>query len=192
MSDGKMLKSDGRTKNKHCATRGVAWWSAESSLQSPPDDKQKTPSDSVTICWCWRGRGGGIYNFPNQLSEIREGVIMKNMLIIPYLSLLYHIHIMVNKNTMKNLIILLVLIIFLFKACLGSKYSWDCREFLWLTVNCIVDITPTAPSGLLSSHKIAFVLWEKWTNNWQTSVNIRHKLYDFYISVRMLVGFYGD
>ena len=68
------------------------------------------------------GGGGGIYNFPNQLSEIREGVIMKNMLIIPYLSLLYHIHIMVNKNTMKNLIILPVLIIFLFKACRGSKY----------------------------------------------------------------------
>ena len=98
---------------------------------------------------------------------------------------------MVNKNTMKHLIILLQTT-FLLKAGSGSKYSWDCREFLWLTVNCIEDITPTAPSGLLSPHKIAFVLWEKWTNNWQTSVNIQHKLSYFYISVRMLEGFYGD
>ena len=26
----------------------VMWY-----LQSPPDDKQKTQTDSVTICWCW-------------------------------------------------------------------------------------------------------------------------------------------
>lgn len=42
-----------------------------SRVQSPPDDKQKTQSDSVTICW-WlveRGREGGIYDFSNQLRE---------------------------------------------------------------------------------------------------------------------------
>ena len=41
-----------------------------------------------------------------------------------------------------------------------------------MTVNCIVDITPTAPSGILSYHHIAFLFWEEWTRNWQTCVYI--------------------